>query len=224
LRLIFQEIARVPLKVNEIFYSIQGESLYTGLACVFIRLTGCNLRCRYCDTRYAYSQGIDMEIGSILERVAGFKCPLVEITGGEPLLQQDTPMLIDALLDFGFTVLLETNGSFDLSGINPRCSKIVDLKCPSSGQAERNHLPNLGRLRMTDQLKCVIGDRKDYEYACRQIVQLPASLPLDHVLFSPVHGQMALAELAAWMLSDRLGVRFHLQLHKVIWPNRNRGV
>jgi 7-carboxy-7-deazaguanine synthase len=214
----------MPLKVNEIFFSIQGESLYAGLACVFIRLTGCNLRCRYCDTRYAYDEGIDMEIESILSRTAGFGCPLVEITGGEPLVQQDTPMLISALLEKDFTVLLETNGSYDLSGLDPRCIKIMDLKCPSSGESDRNHLANLGRLNQLDQLKCVIGDRQDYDYACRQIQRLPAAVPLDHILFSPVHAQLSPAALAAWMLADRLKVRLHLQLHKVIWPDRDRGV
>jgi 7-carboxy-7-deazaguanine synthase len=214
----------LSLKVNEIFFSIQGESLYAGLACVFIRLTGCNLRCCYCDTRYAYAEGRDMGIATILDRVSGFGCPLVEITGGEPLLQRDAPKLIAALLDQDFTVLLETNGSFDLSAVDPRCVKIVDLKCPSSGQSEHNHLANLGRLSRMDQLKCVIGDRTDYDYACSQMDRLPPAWPMDHVLFSPIVAQLPPARLAAWMLADRLQARLHLQLHKVIWPDRDRGV
>jgi 7-carboxy-7-deazaguanine synthase len=155
----------VPLRVNEIFFSIQGESSYAGLPCVFVRLSGCNLRCTYCDTRYAYEQGDHMDVSEIIDRVSGYDCRLVEITGGEPLLQEETPALISGLLDRGFTVLLETNGSMDISGVDGRCIRILDVKCPSSGEAEKNDFGNLPLLTHEDEIKFVVGDRADYEYA-----------------------------------------------------------
>jgi 7-carboxy-7-deazaguanine synthase len=153
------------LKVNEIFYSIQGESSYAGLPCVFVRLTGCNLRCSYCDASYAYEEGKDLEIGEIIDRVKSYRCRLVEITGGEPLIQKDTPHLIYALLEKGLEVLLETNGSLDISLVDGRCTKIVDIKCPSSGEDKKNDLGNLKRLSVKDEIKFVIGSREDYLYA-----------------------------------------------------------
>jgi len=214
----------MSLSINELFHSIQGESLYNGLPCVFVRLSGCNLRCSYCDTRYAYEEGVEMDIPEILEQVAIFKCPLVEITGGEPLLQPETPRLVSNLLNKGYEVILETNGSLDISIIDGRCVKIVDVKCPSSAESDKNDLNNLKRLSPKDQLKFVIGDRKDYEYA-REILKLRSKgLPLSHILFSPVSGKIAPARLAKWIIEDNLRVRLHLQLHKIIWPNILRGV
>lgn len=155
----------MTLLVNEIFYSIQGESLSAGIPCVFVRLTGCNLRCSYCDTPYAYDEGTKMAITEILKEVAAFRCPVVEITGGEPLLQNNTPLLIQSLLEDGYEVLLETNGSIDIGLVDDRCIKIVDIKCPTSGESHKNNLYNLNRLNAVDQIKFVIGDREDFRYA-----------------------------------------------------------
>jgi 7-carboxy-7-deazaguanine synthase len=213
------------LKVNEIFYSIQGESSYAGYPCVFVRLTGCNLKCSYCDTRYAYYEGTELQVEEILERVKAFLCPLVEVTGGEPLLQKETPHLIIRLLDEGFTVLMETNGSLDISRTDPRCVRIVDLKCPSSGEAEHNDCENLGRLTASDEVKFVIADRTDYQYAKEVLKQMNAnSIRVGHVHFSPVFGKISLEVLASWILADRLPVRLNLQLHKLIWNPDQRGV
>ncbi len=206
------------INVNEIFYSIQGESTYAGLACVFVRLCGCNLRCRYCDTRYAYDEGQQMEIGEIVDKVSGFGCGLVEITGGEPLLQEETPALADALVARGFDVLVETNGSLDISAVNDACIKIVDIKCPSSGENDKNDMKNIGRLGHLDQVKFVIADRADYVFAKKTSCSITA-IPKSQVLFSPVYGLLAPATLAEWILKDALDVRLHLQQHKTIWPD-----
>jgi 7-carboxy-7-deazaguanine synthase len=215
----------VSLQVNEIFYSIQGESSYAGRPCVFVRLTGCNLRCTYCDTRYAYEEGKELEIEDIADRVSSYACGLVEITGGEPLLQKDTPMLVDRLLDCGHQVLLETNGSRDISVVDSRCVKIVDIKCPSSGQADRNDLNNLGRLDGHDELKFVIGSRDDYAFAKGVLDSAKDRLPeAGRVHFSPVFGLIPPRMLAEWMLKDHLNARLNLQLHKIIWGPDQRGV
>lgn len=213
------------LKVNEIFYSIQGESSYAGRPCVLVRLTGCNLRCSYCDTRYAYDDGEDLEAGEIIDRIMSHHCGLVEITGGEPLMQKDTPLLIQRLLDMGFQVLLETNGSMDISAIDDRCVKIVDIKCPSSGEAAKNDLTNLKRLRTKDEIKFAIGSREDYDYA-KNILSLinRAKGNSKPPLFSPVYGRMTPGLLAQWILADHLDVRMQIQLHKVIWGSETRGV
>ena len=213
------------LNVNEIFYSIQGESSYAGRPCVFIRLTGCNLRCSYCDTRYAYYQGEKLDIHRIVEKVASYKCPLVEVTGGEPLLQRETPYLIHQLLIDGYEVLLETNGSQDISTVEKRCVRILDIKCPSSGESEKNDLENLKRLSDKDELKFVIGNLEDYEYA-KEILKLLELSPsgVFSVHFSPSFGKMDPKKLANWILADRLDVRLHLQLHKYIWGPEQRGV
>ncbi|MDI6688563.1 MAG: radical SAM protein [Desulfobacterales bacterium] len=210
----------MTLLINEIFYSIQGESLYNGLPCVFVRLTGCNLRCIYCDTRYAYEEGIEMELSEILQKVANYHCQLVEITGGEPLLQHDTPLLISKLIEKEYEVLLETNGTFDISLVDKRCIKIVDIKCPTSGETDRNDLENLKRLNQKDQVKLIIGNRKDYEYAKNIIKMIPSELPEKNILFSPVYGGITYANLAKWILEDNLNVRLHLQIHKIIWPEK----
>lgn len=215
----------MPLRINEIFYSIQGESLYAGLPCVFIRLTGCNLRCTYCDTRYAYHEGMDMTIPEILEQVESHPAAaLVEITGGEPLLQQETPELIKQILDHGRTVLMETNGSLDISRTDSRCIRIMDIKCPSSQMHAHNDPDNLGRIGPNDQIKLIIGTRADYVYALNAVKQLPHDFPIPSALFSPAFGSLSPDLLATWILQDGLGVRLHLQLHKLIWPNTERGV
>jgi 7-carboxy-7-deazaguanine synthase len=215
----------MPLKNNEIFYSIQGESLYAGLPCVFIRLTGCNLRCAYCDTRYAYADGTGMTIPDILRQVEGYPAAaIVEITGGEPLLQDETPALVDRLLDQGRTVLMETNGSLDISRIDSRCVRIMDIKCPSSLMEFYNDPNNLLRLTPHDQIKFIIGTPGDYTFALNVIKKLPPDFPLSGVLFSPAFGSVSPDLLARWILRDGIGIRLHLQLHKLIWPNVDRGV
>lgn len=213
------------LKVNEIFYSIQGESTFAGWPCIFIRLTGCNLRCRYCDTKYAYEQGHDITLDSILARVKGFACNLIEVTGGEPLIQNETPDLISALIENGYTVLLETNGSKDISTVDKRCIRIIDIKCPSSGMDKNNYWKNLDYLNSHDQLKFVIALREDYLYA-KKVLDNPAIKGRENlkVNFSPVFNEMDLKKLASWILEDHLPVRLHIQLHKYIWGENTRGV
>jgi 7-carboxy-7-deazaguanine synthase len=215
----------MSLRINEIFYSIQGESLYAGLPCVFIRLTGCNLRCAYCDTRYAYDEGIDMTIPEILERVASYPAAaLIGVTGGEPLFQENTPDLVKQLLDCGRTVLMETNGSLDISRIDSRCIRIMDIKCPSSLMHAHNDPNNLRRIGPGDQIKFIIETRTDYVFALNALKQLPPDFPRSSVLFSPAFGSLSPSILAMWILQDCLGVRLHLQLHKLIWPDIERGI
>lgn len=209
----------MSLLVNEIFFSIQGESVYSGRPCVFVRLTGCNLRCSYCDTHYAYENGTIMEIDTIIKKVHSYKNQLVEVTGGEPLIQPETPLLIYNLLESGFEVMMETNGSLDISLVDQRCMKIVDIKCPSSMESEKNNLENLKRLNMKDQVKFVMGTRKDYEYALGIVRLIPTDFPGHHILFSPVFGKIQPAKIAKWILEDNLEVRFHTQLHHIIWPD-----
>lgn len=215
----------MSLTVNEVFYSIQGESSFAGRPCVFIRLTGCNLRCSYCDTRYAYEEGTEMELDSIMDHVSSYRCPLVEITGGEPLIQEDTPQLIRRLLERGFEVLLETNGSQNIQRVDDRCIKVVDMKCPSSGMEARNDLENLKRLGSGDELKFVIGNRMDFEYAKGVLDEFrkyfSAKSP---VHFSPVFGELEPKLLAQWILEERLEVRLQLPLHKILWDPNQRGV
>ena len=213
------------LKVNEIFYSIQGESSYAGRPCVSVRLTGCNLRCSYCDTRYAYDEGDDLEIGEIIDRIMSHRCALVEITGGEPLIQKDTPLLIERLLDLGLEVLLETNGSIDTSAVDDRCIKILDIKCPSSGEANKNDPDNLKRLQLKDEIKFAIGSREDYDYAKKILSFIDrAKENTKPPLFSPVYGILNPERLAQWILADHLDVRMQIQLHKIIWDPETRGV
>jgi 7-carboxy-7-deazaguanine synthase len=214
----------MTLLVNEIFYSIQGESIYSGRPCVFVRLTGCNLRCTYCDTQYAYEDGESMEIAQIMRRVSEYKCRLVEITGGEPLIQNETPLLVSRLLDNGYAVMMETNGSLDISRVDPNCIKVLDMKCPSSNESNKNDLENLKHLHSKDQIKFVIGNHEDYTYAKNIISSHCPNFPGDCILFSPVYGKIPPADLADWILKDHLNVRLHLQLHKMIWPDKERGV
>jgi len=210
------------LRVNEIFYSIQGESRASGLPCVFVRLSGCNLRCSYCDTRHAWDGGMDMTGEQVLERVGFYGCRRVAITGGEPLLQPDAPRLAAALLREGYAVLLETNGSKDISALPDGVVRIVDIKCPGSGESGRMDWKNLGRLRADDEVKFVLCGETDYDWA-RDTVLENALIEKAAVLFSPVSGQLHPACLAEWMLRDRLDVRLQLQLHKILWPSAEQG-
>ena len=214
----------MSLIVNEIFYSIQGESTYAGLPCVFVRLTGCNMRCVYCDTVYAYDEGCPMQIPEILDRIGNFHCNIVEITGGEPLLQAETPDLIDDLLRKQYQVLMETNGSLDIRMADSRCVRIMDVKCPGSGEHEKCDFRNFRHLGKKDQVKFVICDRQDYEYARDMLNRIPGDIPNENLLFSPIRETLAPAELAGWILQDHLRVRLHLQLHRVVWPEIERGV
>ena len=218
-------IAEAPaaaLVVNEIFHSIQGEATHAGQPCVFVRLTACDLRCRWCDTEYAFHEGTSLAIPEILARVAAFGCPLVEVTGGEPLLQRHTPLLVRELLDRGHEVLVETGGHRDIGALDPRARVILDLKCPGSGEVERNRWENLDRLAAKDAIKFVIADGRDYVWA-RETVRRLALAGRAPVYFSPVHGELDAAQLAGWILEDRLPVRLQLQLHKLLWGDR-RGV
>jgi 7-carboxy-7-deazaguanine synthase len=184
------------LRINEIFYSIQGESVHAGLPCVFVRLTGCNLRCSYCDTQYAFDEGRFMSVADIIRQVGQFGCGLVEITGGEPLFQSHTPALAGKLLESGYQVLVETNGSLDIDRVDRRCSRIMDVKCPSSGEQSRNDSANLNRITPNDQVKFVIADRDDFSFAEQMVSRLPASLPPDRVLYSAVSGRLPPHQLA----------------------------
>ena len=212
------------LTVNEIFYSVQGESTHTGRPCVFVRLTGCDLRCVWCDTPYAFEEGQKQSVETVLTAVEAYGCPLVEITGGEPLLQSDVYPLMRALLASGKTVLLETGGQVDISNVPPDVVKVVDVKCPGSGEAERNDLANLDRLARHDQVKFVIRDRPDYEFARGFVRDHGLHGRCAAVLFSPVHLVLEPDRLAAWVLADKLPVRIQLQLHKYLWGADARGV
>ena len=214
----------MTLHINELFHSIQGESLWAGLPCSFVRLTGCNLRCRYCDTTYAYDSGKPMQLRQIKQAVSNFDCRRITITGGEPLLQSRTLELIQDLLRNDYRVSLETNGSQDIQCVDSGCMIVMDLKCPSSGMRQHNRLENLRYLKHSDQLKFVIADREDYLFA-REIVKLEGHhLPGANVLFSPAFSTMPPQLLAAWILDDGIDVRLQLQLHRFIWPDRDRGV
>jgi len=213
----------MSLRVNEIFYSIQGESTYAGRPCVFVRLTVCNLRCRWCDTEYAFYEGETLTVEQVLEQVRAYKCPLVEITGGEPLLQEGVHPLIDRLLAEGYEVLIETGGSLDVGGLDPRVVKILDLKAPGSGMEHRNNLDNLRYVDRKDQIKFVVADRRDYEWAKRMMAEHALAEKVQ-VLFSPVFGELHPRELGEWMLADRLPARLQIQLHKYLWDPDQRGV
>jgi 7-carboxy-7-deazaguanine synthase len=218
------EIVTARLRVNEIFASIQGESTWAGRPCVFVRLTGCNLRCTWCDTAYAFYEGQQMEVPAIVKKVAGYGYDLVEITGGEPLLQKGVHALFEALLAQGRTVMVETSGERDLSVVDPRIVKIMDLKCPGSGECQRNRWSNLEWLTARDEVKFVIADRGDYEWARAVTRDHSLSARVNAVLMSPVFDALQPAMLAAWILEDRLPVRMQLQMHKHIWSPTARGV
>jgi 7-carboxy-7-deazaguanine synthase len=212
------------LTVNEIFHSIQGESTHTGEPCVFVRLTACDLRCSWCDTTYAFHEGRKMSIDDVLAEVDAYDCPLVEVTGGEPLLQQGVYALMDRLLATGKQVLLETGGHRSIRRVPEGVERIVDVKCPGSGEAEKNDWSNLEHLAARDQVKFVIRDRADYEYARDIVRRERLAERVAAVLFSPVHGVLEARPLAEWILADRLPVRLQLQAHKYIWSPETRGV
>jgi len=211
------------LRVNEIFYSLQGEGTRVGRPCVFVRLTGCNLRCIWCDTPYAFHEGRWMTVSQVVEAVRSYGCQLVEVTGGEPLLQPATAVLLSRLADEFPTVLLETGGALSIAELDSRVVRILDVKCPGSGESERNHWENMGLLRHSDEVKFVLADRADYEWA-RDVVARYDLTSRCEVLLAPVHGTLRPADLAAWILADRLPVRLGLQLHKLVWPGVERGV
>ncbi len=212
------------MRVNEIFYSIQGESTWAGRPCVFIRLTGCNLRCVWCDTEYAFYEGRQMAIAEVVAQARGYGCDLVEVTGGEPLLQKGVHALFAALLQEKRTVMVETSGERDLSPVDRRVIKIMDLKCPGSGECERNRWSNLEALTPQDEVKLVLTDRRDYEWARDVIGERGLAGRVNAILLSPVFGRLEPAALAAWILEDRLPVRMQLQMHKQIWDPATRGV
>lgn len=212
------------LTVHEIYHSVQGESTHAGRPCVFVRLTACDLRCVWCDTPYAFTGGRKMAIDEVLDAVAAFGCPLVEVTGGEPLLQPEAPRLLSRLVADGYEVLLETGGHRPLDDVPEAVRAIVDVKCPGSGEADHMHWDNLNQLSSHDEVKFVIADRADFDYA-RQVVEhyaLPGRVAAVH--FSPVYGVLSPAELARWILDARLPVRLQLQAHKYIWSPEARGV
>jgi 7-carboxy-7-deazaguanine synthase len=208
----------VSLRVTELFLSIQGETSRTGLPTVFIRLTGCPLRCRWCDTTYSFQGGEALTLDDLLERIPGFGVRTVCVTGGEPLAQKGCQTLLTALCDLGYSVSLETSGALDIAAVDPRVSRIVDIKPPGSGESDRNRWENVAHLRPGDEVKFVLAGRADYEWACAVLRQhrLEERCP---VLFSPVQGELDPRQLAEWILADRLSVRMQLQLHKVLWGN-----
>lgn len=210
------------LRITEIFHSIQGESSYVGRPCVFVRLTGCNLRCRWCDSVYTFTGGEKMELDDILRKVEGYGCGLVEITGGEPLAQTESLDLIRRLCDEGYEVLIETSGSISIAPVDQRAKVILDLKCPGSGEMEKNLWSNIAELHPGDEVKFVIADRIDYDWARSVIAE--HQLERITVLFSPVWGEMSIKDLAEWMLADRVAARLQTQLHKHIWGPDVHGV
>jgi 7-carboxy-7-deazaguanine synthase len=212
------------LTINEIFYSVQGESSYAGRPCVFVRLTACDLRCSWCDTPYAFSEGTKRSIESVLAELDAVACPLVEVTGGEPLLQEDVYPLMEQLLARGRTVLLETGGHRSTARVPDQVVIILDVKCPGSGESGKNDWSNLDRLRSHDEVKFVIKDRTDYDYARDVIARYDLARRAAAVHLSPVHGVMNPRTLSEWLLADKLPVRLQLQLHKYIWDPATRGV
>jgi len=214
----------VTLTINEIYRSIQGESTWAGLPCVFVRLTFCDLRCSYCDTAYAFYAGSKMTLPEIIARVLAFECSLVEITGGEPLLQRNVLPLMKELCDLGKTVLIETSGAHDISEIDPRVHRIMDLKTPGSGESKRNRYENIALLAPRDEVKFVIGSREDYLWSKQKLAEFSLLERCGTVLFSPIFGRIDPREIVDWMLEDNLKVRFQLQMHKFIWAPETKGV
>lgn len=225
----------LKFKVNEIFKSVQGESSYAGLSCAFVRMSGCNLRCSYCDTQYAYKYGRYLTAGEIIEKVDRLDAHMIELTGGEPLLQKDARLLIDALADYvrgrralrpnaiAPRLLIETSGSLSIKGINPEAVIIMDIKTPSSGCAAMMNAENLIHIRPFDEIKFVIGDRADYEY-CKKIILDNSLTERCGVLLSAVYGRIKPEKIIGWMLKDHINARFQLQMHKYIWPADKKGV
>jgi 7-carboxy-7-deazaguanine synthase len=212
------------LTINEIYHSIQGESTWAGEPCAFVRLTFCDLRCTYCDTEYAFYDGKKQTLAEIVDAVAALQCPLVEITGGEPLLQKNVLQLMTMLADAGHTVLLETSGAHDISQVDARVHRIMDLKTPGSGECARNLFSNIEHLTSRDEVKFVIGSREDYEWSREQVGRCALTQRCRAVLFSPIFGRIDPREIVEWILADKLPVRFQLQMHKFIWTPTQRGV
>ena len=212
------------LTVNEIYHSIQGESTWAGRPCVFVRLTFCDLRCTYCDTEHAFYEGTKQPLPGIVQVVTEYGCPLVEITGGEPLLQKNVLPLMTMLADANLTVLLETSGAHDISQVDPRVHRIMDLKAPGSGESARNLFSNLEHLTSRDEVKFVIGSREDYEWSREQVSRHRLPQRCGSVLFSPIFDRIEPREIVEWILADKLDVRFQLQMHKFIWTPELRGV
>ena len=216
--------AEKTLTVNEIYVSIQGESTWAGERCVFVRLTFCDLRCSYCDTEYAFYEGRKQTLSEIVSAVESFDCPLVEITGGEPLLQKNVLPLMATLCDAGHTVLLETSGAHEISLVDRRVHRIMDLKTPGSGEVGRNRFENIEQLSERDEVKFVIGSREDYEWSREQLRRFDLASRVRAVLFSPIFGRIEPQQIVDWIVEDKLPVRFQLQMHKFIWPPTQRGV
>ena len=212
------------LTINEIFYSIQGESTFAGRPCVFVRLTACDLRCSWCDTPYAFHEGRKRSLDDVLAEVESYRCSLVEVTGGEPLLQEEVYPLMRRLIDGGRTVLLETGGHHSTERVPEAVVTILDVKCPASGEAHRNDWTNLERLRRHDEVKFVIKDRTDYEFARDVVRRHDVASRAAAVLFSPVHGVLEPRTMSEWILADSLPVRLQLQIHKYVWDPETRGV
>jgi 7-carboxy-7-deazaguanine synthase len=211
------------MKINEIFYSIQGESSHAGLPCVFVRLTYCNLRCVYCDTEYAFYEGKDMEPDEIISQVKKYECKLVEITGGEPLMQDEVYVLMTRLSDLSFKVMIETGGSLPIEKVDKRVKIIMDLKTPYSKMEHKNRYENIDSLKQEDEVKFVIGNKQDYDW-CKGIMTRYELDKKTTVLMSPVFGLIENIDLATWILEDKLNVKFQVQLHKYIWSPETRGV
>lgn len=214
----------MKLKINEIFSSIQGEGIDMGRPCTMIRLTGCNLRCSYCDTEYAFFEGEERDLKSILDEVDGFGNNVVELTGGEPLLQENAAVLIKKLIEKGYKTLIETNGSMDIGLLHGDCIKILDMKTPSSKMDNHNLYSNLSKLKNEDQLKFVVADEKDFSFSIDLIKNNQIDINPGNIIFSPVSGKIVLSDLAKWVNECGLDVRMQVQLHKIIWPEDKRGV
>jgi len=210
------------MRITEIFHSIQGESSHAGRPCVFVRLAGCNLRCRWCDSEYTFTGGEKTSVDDVMARVASYGCKLVEVTGGEPLAQSEAFELIKRLCDDGYEVLIETSGSIDVTPVDERAKLILDVKCPGSGEAAKNRWENIDHLRKDDEIKFVIAGRGDYDWARNVIAE--RNLTRWTILFSPVWGELELKPLAEWMLADRVPARLQTQLHKHIWGADVHGV
>jgi len=211
------------MRITEIFYSIQGESSFAGRPCAFVRLTGCPLRCTWCDSEYTFYGGTEMALDDVLARVRSYGCRLVEVTGGEPLHQPEAFTLIERLCSDGYEVLVETSGAIDISPVDPRAHIIMDVKCPGSGMMDRMDWKNLDRIAGKDEIKFVVKDRADYEFA-RTMIERHSLAERGPVLFSPSFGELDPRQLSEWVLADKLPVRVQLQLHKFIWDPQTRGV
>jgi len=211
------------LKVNEIYLSIQGESTQAGLPCVFVRLTYCNLRCTYCDTEYAFYEGKDYTIDQVIKEIGKYDCQLVEVTGGEPLVQEECKDLMNRLCNEGYVVMLETGGSLPVKDVDQRVMIIMDFKCPSSGMMKKNLYENINYIKPTDEIKFVVGNREDYEWS-KEIIEKYNLSSKCNILFSVVFGELEPVTLVGWILEDKLNVRFQLQMHKFIWAPDTKGV